>query len=113
MTPSNIVQGRLMLGSYIKLFFIGSVGVLPIFIIFNLVSFLFDLSQGVTVPLGDGDTNIPATFFWPIYLIKFAGEILGILISCPITGLCSYPFYSLLCSRGNGIILKGKFGVML
>jgi hypothetical protein len=50
---------------------------------------------------------------WPLLLLKVVTTAVNVVLSGFFAGLCGYPFYAWLCRRGCGIVLKGKFEVIL
>ncbi|HEV2692908.1 MAG TPA: hypothetical protein VG347_08445 [Verrucomicrobiae bacterium] len=115
MTSPNLVQGRLSLGSYIKVFVIGAIGILPVLATFYGIAILVSAARGTNVDLGLGATFPVSGWWhlWPVWLFMALGNAVSIVVSGFFLGLCSYPFYAWLCRRGCGIVLKGKFDVIL
>jgi hypothetical protein len=114
MTSPNLVQGRLSLGSYVKLFFIGSIGILPVLVILFCITLLVSLVRGSAIHFG-GEASYHVSELlqlWPLGLLLALLEAVSIVASGILLGLFSYPFYAWLCRR-RGIILKGKFEVIL
>jgi hypothetical protein len=115
MTSPNLVQGQLSLGSYIKLFVIGSIGILPVMAIICGIVILIKCVRGDTINLGDG-VVFPFSdlwHFWPVALVMVLFQAVSIVMSGAFLGLCSYPYYAWLCRRRMGVILRGKFEVIL
>jgi hypothetical protein len=115
MTSPNLVRGQLSLGSYIKLFVIDSIGILPIWAIFWVAVLLIKSVRGDTIIFGD-NLSVPISnfwYYWPIGLLLFIPEAISIIVSSAFLGLFSYPFYAWLCrKKPGGLILKGKFDVL-
>jgi len=109
MTTPNLVQGQLSLGSYVKLSVIAAIGILPVLAVICGIYFVVALIH-VGAP-----TDPPglALALWPLLLFKVVAEAVTIVLSGFFMGLFSYPFYAWLCRRWGGVILKGKFEVML
>ena len=115
MTSPNLVQGQLSLGSFIKLSVVAAIGMLPVLAFLYGVALLVSLARGVTVDFGGGSL-VPVSQLWPLWpllLLKAVAGAVSIVLSGPFCGLCSYPFYAWLCRRRIGVVLKGKFDVIL
>jgi hypothetical protein len=109
MTPPNIVQGRLSLGSFIKLSVIAAIGLLPVLAVLFGSAFLIGFARHDR-PASQEDMLVLA--LWPILLLKVLTSALSIVLSGVFAGLCGYPFYAWLCHRRGGIILKGQFDLL-
>jgi hypothetical protein len=115
MTSPNLVQGQLSLGSYIKLSVIGSIGILPVLAILYGMALLVSVARGATINLG-GAGPVPVSellHLWPLGLLLALAHVVSIVVSGVFLGLFSYPFYAWLCRRGKGVILRGKFEIIL
>ena len=113
MTSSNIVHGRLSLGSFIKLSVIAAIGMLPVLAIICGVAVLLGVARGHHSANSNMPDDFPAVLFWALLSLKAFAEALSIVIGGFFAGLCGYPFYSWLCRRKpGGVILKGQFDVL-
>jgi hypothetical protein len=113
MTSPNIVQGRLSLGSFIKLSVIAAIGLLPVLAIFYGLVVFISLARGhhSTNP-GDIPDDLLVFALWPLLLLKVVTTAVSVVLSGFFAGLCGYPFYAWLSRRRGGIVLKGKFEVL-
>lgn len=114
MTSPNILQGRLSLGSFIKLSVIAAIGSLPVVAIVYGLAVCIGLARGHhSASPGDMPDDVLILALWPLFLLKAISTAAGIVLSGFFAGLCGYPFYAWVCRRGCGVVLKGKFEVIL
>lgn len=109
MTPQKVAQGKLSLGSFIKLTVIASIGCLPVLGVLFGVAFLIGLARGHHTA---SSHDFPIFVLWPLLLLKVITSAVSAVASGFFAGLCGYPFYAWLCRRRGGVILNGKFEVL-
>jgi hypothetical protein len=105
--PESKLVGRLSLASFVKISMLAALGTLPVIGALCLVTLSigfvrtgFDISALELPPLG---------FSIFILLFQVIAFSVSMLLTAAISGLAGYPFYSWLCRRRDGIILRGKF----
>ena len=103
----STVIGRLSLSSFVKLFMIAALGVLPVFGLLTLMALGIGVVRSVR-PLTVQDLP-PDAFMWFMLLVQVGGFIVSTLLTGAFFGVAGYPLYSWLCRRRGGIVLRGRF----
>lgn len=108
-TSQNMAHGILSLGSFIKLSVIAAIGCLPVLAVLYGLAFLFGLARSHHTA---SSADFPVLVLWPFLLLKVFYFAVTAVVSGFFAGLFGYPFYTWLCRRPGGVVLKGKFQVL-
>jgi hypothetical protein len=79
------------------------------------MTLLVSIVRGTAVHFGENTSYHVSELLqlWPVGLLLAFAQAVSIVVSGVLLGLFSYPFYAWLCRRRGGVILRGKFEVML